>query len=75
MTDLAGRILKAWLAEGRDVRLGLDNLADTAADVARTEIMRLTIAIEDAIDTLEAMDLHTDNPLYARLRATLEPEA
>lgn len=41
MTDLAGRILKAWLAEGRDARLPLDNLADTAASVAREEIMRL----------------------------------
>lgn len=29
--------------------------------------------IEDAVETLEAMDLHVDNPLYDRLRAILEP--
>lgn len=32
----------------------------------------LLAAIEDAIDTLEAMNLHIDNPLYDRLRAVAE---
>ena len=38
MTDLSGQILKAWLAEGRDASLPLDNLADTAAGVARDAV-------------------------------------
>lgn len=32
-------------------------------------------AIEDAIETLEAMDLHLDNPLYDRLRNAIEGQA
>lgn len=36
------------------------------------EIARLRAAIEDAIETLESMGLHVDNPLYDRLRAALE---
>lgn len=36
------------------------------------EIERLREAIEDAINTLESMSLHTDNPLYDRLCAALE---
>lgn len=28
--------------------------------------------VADAIETLESMDLHDDNPLYERLRAALE---
>lgn len=36
------------------------------------EIGRLRAALEDAVDTLESMDLHVDNPLYDRLRAALE---
>lgn len=39
---------------------------------AYEEIDILFNAVEDAIDTLEAMDLHIDNPLYARLRAVAE---
>ena len=39
----------------------------------QTDMARLRNAIEDAIDTLEAMNLHIDNPLYARLRAAIEP--
>lgn len=31
------------------------------------EIERLRAVVEDAIETLEAMDLHVDNPLYVRL--------
>ena len=34
---------------------------------------KLKAAVEDAVETLEAMDLHTSNPLYDRLRAVLEP--
>ena len=36
-----------------------------------TEIDRLLAVIEDAIDTLESMGLHIDNPLYERLREAL----
>ncbi len=40
---------------------------------AAAEIAKLREALEDAVDTLEAMDVHIDNPLYDRLRAVLEP--
>jgi hypothetical protein len=33
---------------------------------------RLHEALEDVVDTLEAMDLHIDNPLYDRVRAVIE---
>jgi hypothetical protein len=36
------------------------------------EIEQLRDSLEDAINTLEAMDLHIDNPLYDRMRAVLE---
>jgi hypothetical protein len=39
---------------------------------AINKIKRLHAAIEDAVETLEAMDLHVDNPLYDRLRTALE---
>ncbi len=32
----------------------------------------LRTALEDAVETLEAMDLHIENPLYQRLRTALE---
>lgn len=35
---------------------------------------RLLAAVEDAIDALEAMDLHIDNPLYERLCAACQQE-
>lgn len=38
---------------------------------AAIEIEQLEAALEDAIETLEAMDFHVDNPLYERLRAAL----
>lgn len=40
------------------------------ADLGR-ERDRLAGALEDAVDTLESMDLHIDSPLYERLRAAL----
>lgn len=43
-------------------------------DIARDEIERLRGVIEDAIETLEAMDLHVDNPLYERLCAALHQQ-
>ena len=46
-------------------------IAKKASDAKEAEISRLREAVEDAIDTLEAMDLHTDNPLYSRLRAVM----
>ena len=36
------------------------------------EVQRLRVGLEDAVNTLEAMDLHVDNPLYERLRKILE---
>lgn len=41
----------------------------------KERIEQLEAALEDAVDTLEAMDLHIDNPLYARLRKVLEPDS
>jgi hypothetical protein len=49
-------------------RLGMEVINDMV-----TEINRLRAGLEDAVDTLEAMDMHTDNALYDRLRAVLEP--
>ena len=34
----------------------------------------LWTALEDAVNTMEAMGLHFDNPLYNRLREVLESE-
>lgn len=39
---------------------------------AADEIENLEALVEDAVETLEAMDLHTNNPLYDRLRAAVE---
>ena len=35
---------------------------------------RLRAFIADAVDTLEAMDLHVDNPLYDRLRVVVDEQ-
>lgn len=35
-------------------------------------IARLQESVEDTIHTLESMNMHIDNPLYSRLRSTLE---
>jgi hypothetical protein len=35
-------------------------------------LCRAIAGLEDAVDTLEAMDLHVDNPLYMRLTAILD---
>lgn len=42
-----------------------------ACVVLEKENEQLRAAVEDAIDTLEAMDLHVDNPLYERLTAAM----
>ena len=42
---------------------------------AKTEIERLRDVIEDAINTLEAMDLYAGNPLYNRLVLAMEQDA
>ncbi len=39
---------------------------------AADEIERLRALVEETIETLEAMNLHVDNPLYVRLRDALE---
>ena len=36
------------------------------------EIKRLRALVEDAINTMESMDLHVDNPLYERLCKAME---
>lgn len=46
------------------------NLLLGAAD----EIERLRGGVEEAVETLESMDLHIDNPLYNRLRSLVEQE-
>lgn len=49
--------------------------SEVAAGIQKDdEIERLRATIEDAIDTLEAMDLHADNPLYDRLVAALNDQ-
>lgn len=42
------------------------------AEEAASRIATLTEALEDAVNTLEAMDLYAGNPLYNRLVAVLE---
>jgi hypothetical protein len=46
-----------------------------AAQDAADRIEALEVALEDAIDTLESMDLHINNPLYERLCAALDKDA
>jgi hypothetical protein len=46
-------------------------IADDAPFNAVLDIVKLREAVEDAIDTLEAMSLHVDNPLYERLKRAL----
>lgn len=47
------------------------NVAEVVAERDAT-IESLRASIEDAVETLEAMDLHVENPLYDRLRAAVE---
>lgn len=56
----------------KSVRILISQAADALLSLTG-ENARLREVIEDAIDTLEAMDLHTDNPLYVRLVASLSP--
>lgn len=62
----------------RNVADKVDQLVSRCHDFAeenndlRAERERLRALLEDAVDTLEAMNLHTNNPLYDRLRAALE---
>ena len=53
------------------LRHDMERLYDVTTS-QQAEIERLRAALEDAIDTLEAMDLHIDNPLYGRLCVILE---
>lgn len=48
---------------------------DKLCSDAAGEIERLRALIEDTVETLEAMGLHVDNPLYNRLRAALDGQA
>lgn len=61
------------MSEQEETIRGYREIGHEIIDDMMNEVDRLRAAIEDAIDTLEAMDMHIDNPLYARLRATLEP--
>jgi hypothetical protein len=38
----------------------------------RDKCEQFRAALEDVVETLEAMDLHVDNPLYERTRKVLE---
>lgn len=58
-----------------DSREDWKQAAQVEADIRRelkAENDRLRALIEDTVETLEAMDLHTNNPLYDRLRAAVE---
>lgn len=46
----------------------------TSKELAKltVENERLRATLEDAVETLESMDMHVDNPLYERLRDALE---
>lgn len=50
-------------------RLPSSDAAEGGADIIAAS--PLIAVIEDAIETLEAMGLHTDNPLYDRLVAAV----
>lgn len=61
----------------------IDRLHDLGDDVKRGEVISEIVflrhqlrgareVIEDAVETLESMDMHVDNPLYERMRAALE---
>ncbi len=65
MTDIKQRLRALVILD--EVRSD-NSLGRDAAD----EIERLEHVIEDAIDTLESMDLYIGNPLYNRLIAALD---
>lgn len=90
MTDIADRLENLWdvtddpkerelyataCGEIRRLRADKDVARSQARNAAyEADIEQLRVAVEDAIDTLEAMNLHVDNPLYERLRGVLEQE-
>lgn len=65
--------------EGTNLAMDIANALAAAAQKAALEAeareSETLSYIEDAVETLEAMDLHIDNPLYDRLRAFLEEKA
>ena len=63
--------VKQWEAETASYRAALATRENEIGHL-RAENERLRKAIEDAINTLEAMDLHVCNPLYERLYKTIE---
>lgn len=70
---------RAWGAQVAELRTRLAPFVDPMREVGRDETGAPTVHVEvfvseleDAVDTLEAMDLHIDNPLYERLRKILE---
>lgn len=66
--ELKGRVEEVYGGRGTVLEYP-DDLCIRAA----AEIERLRGVIKDGVETLEAMSLHIGNPLYARLRATIEP--
>lgn len=63
-TDLDFNPLKSNTEYGTPVAISLGDKIE--------QCDRFHAGIEDAVDTLEAMDLHVDNPLYDRLRVILD---
>lgn len=61
------QLTKLAKEQGQEIQITRDR--DEALE---SQIERLRGVIEDAIETLEAMDLHVDNPLYERLCAALQ---
>lgn len=66
--------IKRLRAEAIRLRSYNEGLAKIAAQQDE-QIERLRAALSDTVETLEAMDLHVDNPLYDRLRRALEQKA
>lgn len=64
----------ARLTAELDVALAVNKIEQTAWDKLVADRDALRAAVEDAVDTMESMDLHIDNPLYDRLRDILQQE-
>jgi hypothetical protein len=65
----------SWSERAREASSSGGFSHDLARDKYRQVLNQnkvLRAAVEDAVETLEAMDLHLDNPLYERLREALE---
>jgi hypothetical protein len=69
------KVAVSWSERAREASSSGGFSHDLARDKYRQVLNQnkvLRAAVEDAVETLEAMDLHLDNPLYERLREALE---